>query len=82
MVTPGNEEIIHHIGLNECSIEFETEYLKNNALPNPGQCYFLDETVSAWTDVIKYCRTFSLMWSDYNITKVIIFCSFRHYNYN
>ncbi|CAF0808100.1 unnamed protein product [Brachionus calyciflorus] len=70
LISPGNENFVHHIGLNECSVDLETEYLKKNDFPVPGPCYLLNSQINKWTEVTNFCQNSRLMWSDYNIPKI------------
>jgi hypothetical protein len=65
LVSAGNENIIHHIGMIACNQAFEVEYLANNDLPIAGECYQFNRTENEWTRVLKYCSKKVLWWADY-----------------
>lgn len=63
MYTEGNEMYFHHWTFNECSKEFETVYLKNHSLPEPGACAKDSSLVDEWRNPMSYCLTGSLGWA-------------------
>ena len=65
MITPGNENLIHHWTITECSREFETEYLAKKGMPEPGPCYpfHKSQPKTEWPEVSKYCTTVSFVWA-------------------
>lgn len=49
--------------MNECSKEFETVYLANNSLPEPGVCIADSTQTKEWNVLLQYCSRISLVWA-------------------
>jgi hypothetical protein len=47
----------------ECSPEFESVYLKNHSLPDPGSCVEDESTVNYWNEALSYCSKSSMAWA-------------------
>jgi hypothetical protein len=65
LLTPGNQKFIHHWILYECTPQFETEYLKNNSVPEPGVCFSLDpkqKPDTTFSSVMPYCTRTTYDW--------------------
>lgn len=65
IITPGNEDFLHHWVLNECDNSFETEFLNKNGVPQAGPCYSFhpSQKDGQWSQVMKYCTKVSLVWA-------------------
>ena len=61
MFTKGNENIVHHWTMNECSNEVETVY-KNQSFPLPGSCLSSNQS-DPWYKFRSYCKIISLVWA-------------------
>jgi hypothetical protein len=49
--------------MTECSPEFETEYLKSNSFPEPGNCVEDETFVDRWRGPQSYCSKSSMAWA-------------------
>lgn len=63
MFTPGTEKHYHHWVLNECSKQFETDYLQKNPFPQPGYCVTDNSVPDYWANIMQYCMKVSLVWA-------------------
>jgi hypothetical protein len=59
LLRPGQEKYVHHWTMNECTVQYETEYLRNNSNPTPGLCVSGGE----WARVRSYCNKLTLVWA-------------------
>ncbi len=61
LFTTGNEKLVHHWTMNECSNEVEKVYA-NKSMPQPGSCVSDDEK-DEWNQFRRYCKKISLVWA-------------------
>jgi len=58
IISETNRKFVHHWVLYECNIEFETVYLVNNSIPEPGIC-----RTREWNTAQSYCEKTTLAWA-------------------
>jgi hypothetical protein len=63
LYTEQTKSHFHHWTLHECLPDFESVYLKNHSLPEPGNCVQDEQSVDSWDDVFSYCSKTSLAWA-------------------
>jgi len=61
LFTPGNEKLVHHWTMNECSNEVEQVYA-NKSMPQPGPCMSYEQN-DEWNLFKKHCKKISLVWA-------------------
>ena len=65
IITPGNENLVHHWTVNECGPKFEEEYVKQNRIPEPGPCFSFhpSQPKTNWSSLLQYCSKVSFVWA-------------------
>ena len=54
---------LHHWTMNECMPEFESVYLQNNSIPEPGACVLDGTYPEDWDGPSVFCNRVSLGWA-------------------
>ena len=60
--------MVHHWVVWQCNSSFETDYLSENHVPFPGNCFDDTFTNSAnppytWLNILSYCYQYTLLWA-------------------
>ena len=68
LVTPGNEQYMHHWTMYECSQDYEDYYVPSNPDSSPGPCFKSSSSSavfsSKWPTIRVFCPKISLVWAD------------------